>query len=433
MRRFGTLGLLVGFGFTLPFFVTWSGCTLDTSGFGVPSSPEPGAGGSTSSTTGAGGISGAGGTSGVGGAGGQDVGSGGGQPAGSGGAGGGGGGVDAGCIGGEEICAPWWDTAWTRRRRILVDLANEAALADFPVLVRLEPKDIDYTATTPGGGDVRFVSDDGGVILSHEIEGWASGAKSYVWVRLPMVLPAAPNGPTVIWMYYGNPAAVVPAASEATWDSGFRSVHHFNADTNDSTIAANDGMSPNPPNAGPGIVAGARDFDGADDHLLLPDEGDYDFTTTVSVSTWILVKSFTKNWQAVVAKGDDSWRLHRESNTSGPGFGTTNLFGQNDNFGAPTSVNDGSWHHVAGVYDGKIKKVFVDGTLVSKALDSTIKNSSFPVCIGDNKEAMNRHFHGSIDEVRISSVVRSDAWMIAEHRTVTFNKTVTFGVDQPVP
>jgi hypothetical protein len=368
------------------------------------------------------------------GAGGQAVGSGGagGQAVGSGGAGGGAGGVDAGCIDDEEICAPWWDTAWSRRRRILVDLANETALADFPVLVRLEPGRIDYGATMPGGGDVRFVSEDGSVILSHEIEGWAFGGQSYVWVRLPVVLPAAAGGPTVLWMYYGNPGAA-PAASEATWDSGFRSVHHFNADTSDSTVAANDGMSPNPPSAGPGIVAGARDFDGMSDHLLLPDEGDYDFTTKVTVSAWILVKSFTKNWQAVVVKGDDSWRLNREGGTNGVGFGTTSTASQNDIFGAPTSVNDSQWHHVAGVYDGQTKKVFVDGTITSKALNISIKNSSFPVCIGENNEATGRHFHGSIDEVRISSVARSDAWMLAEHRTVTIDNTLTFGVDQTVP
>jgi hypothetical protein len=340
--------------------------------------------------------------------------------------------VDAGCVGDEEICAPWWDTAWKRRRRIQVDLANATPLIDFPVLVRLEPARINYAATTPGGGDVRFVSEDGAIILSHEIEAWASGDKSYVWVRLPVVLPAA-MGPTVLWMYYGNPGAAPPAAPEATWDLGFKSVHHFHADTNDSTAAQNDGVSQTPPSDGPGVVAGARVFDGVDDHLLLPNEPDYDFTIAVSVSAWIFVESFTKSWQAVVAKGDDSWRLHREGGTNGPGFGTTTTLNQNHNFGAPTNVNDGKWHHVAGVFDGQNKKVFVDGTIVSTPLTLGINNSSLPVCIGENNGATGRHFDGSIDEVRISSVARTDAWMAAEHRTVTVDNTLTFGVDQTIP
>lgn len=432
MRHFGTLGFLVGCGFTLPFFATWSGCMLDTSGFGV--SPNAGVGGSSSSTTAP---AGGGGTSDVGGAGGQAVGSGGagGKPAGSGGAGGGGGGGgegDAGCIGDEEICAPWWDTAWTRRRRILVDLANAAELIDFPVLVRLAADRIDYAVTKPGGTDVRFLSEDSAVVLSHEMEEWAAGNDSYVWVRLPVVSPAA-EGPTVLWMYYGNLGAVSPVVSEATWDSGFKSVHHFHADTNDSTSASNDGTSPNPPSAGPGMIAGARTFDGNDDHLLLPDEGDYDFTTAFSVSAWIRVQSFSKSWQAVVAKGDDSWRLHRDNNSNNLGLGTTSTSNQSDNLGAQTNVNDNNWHHVAGVYDGQNKKVFVDGMLVSKSYTSELKNSNYQVCIGENIQATDRYFHGRIDEVRISSVARSDAWIIAEHRTVTVDSTLTFGVDQNVP
>jgi hypothetical protein len=432
VRRFGKLGLIVGAGFTLPSFVIWSGCLLDTTGFGLPPSLDPGVGGSSSSTTAS--TVGSGGTSGVGGAGGQAAGSGGagGQAAGSGGAGGVGGGVDAGCVGDKEICAPWWDATWKRRRRIQVDLANATALADFPVLVRLDSQRIDYAVTKPDGGDVRFVSEDGAVILSHEIEAWDAVASSYVWVRLPEVQPAA-NGPTVLWMYYRNPAAAAPAASESTWDSHFKSVHHFHADTNDSTAAANDGNSPNLPSPGPGIIAGARVFDGINDHLLLPDEADYDFTTTVSVSAWIRVQSFTTNWQAIVAKGDHSWRLHREGGSQTPGFGTTNPADQNDNFGSPVTVNDNTWHHVAGVYDGQTKKVFVDGMIASKPFTAAIKNSIHPVGIGENTEAVGRHFYGSIDEVRISSVARSDAWMRAEHRTVTADNTVTFGMEQSVP
>ena len=32
-----------------------------------------------------------------------------------------------------------------------------------------------------------------------------------------------------------------------------------------------------------------------------------------------------------------------------------------DNFSGSISINDNTWHHVAVVYDGQTKKVFVDG------------------------------------------------------------------------
>lgn len=411
----------------LPALGAWLGCnTIIGLELGEPE--ETGSGGATPSSSS--------GDAPASGAGGQPAGSGGagGQPAGSGGAGGGVGGADAGCRGSEEVCAPWWDPTWARRRRILVDLANTTPLIDFPVLVRLDSGRIDYASAQPDGGDVRFLSEDGATILSHEVEAWAQDSSSYVWVRLPTVLPAMTDGPTVIWMYYGNPGAASPAAPQATWDPGFRSVHHFHADVSDSTAAANDAASPTPPSAGPGPVAGARVFDGVNDLLILPDEGDYDFTTMLSVSAWIRVSSFTKNWQAIVVKGNESWRLHRHDNTNSHGLGTTNVNNQNDSFGAGTNVNDGSWHHIAGVYDGQTKRLFVDGELVeTKSFIAVIQSSSYPVCIGENNQETGRHFHGSIDEVRISSVARSDAWLAAEHRTVTNDDALTFGIDQLVP
>lgn len=406
---------------------------LDSAGF----LGDPGAGGNTSSTSAA--SVGSGGAASVGSAGGQPVGSGGGGGNGgsggngSGGNGGSGGDTDAGCVGGEEVCAPWWDVGWTRRRRILVDLANTEPLIDYPVLVRLDGNRIDYAAAKPGGIDVRFLGEGSASPLSHEIEEWDTGSSSYVWVRLPVVQPIM-NGPTVIWMYYDNDAAGPAGDSEATWNAGFRSVHHFNVTMNDSTAATKHGTSPNPPSPGPGLIAGAHVFDGMNDRVLLPGEEDFDFATMLSVSAWVRVASFTMTWQTIVAKGDDSWRLHREWDTNFPGIGTTHVNPPYDNFGGSISINDNTWHHVAAVYDGQTKKVFVDGALdTSKSFNAAIVNSTYPVCIGDNNQAPNREFHGSIDEVRISSVALPNAWMAADYRTVTVNDALDFSMDVAVP
>jgi Concanavalin A-like lectin/glucanases superfamily/Domain of unknown function (DUF2341) len=398
----------------VPALAAWLGCNAII-GLELGEPGEPGSGGAAPSTS-----SSAAPTSGS--AGGQGT-------AGA----GGNGGADAGCIDAQEGCAPWWDPAWTRRRRLLIDLANAEALVDHPVLVRLDPSRIDYATTSPVGADLRFVSEGGAILLSHDIEAWDSGESSSIWVRVPTVRSVMESGPTAIWMYYGNPAAAVPSGPEATWDPGFTSVHHFHADLTDSTASANDGTSPAPPGSSIGPVAGARDFDGLDDHVILPDENDYDFSTALTVSAWIQVKSFTKGQQAIVTKGNDSWRLSRHNGTERLGFGTSHL-NLNDNMDGNTSVNDAAWHHVAIVYDGRTKKMFVDGALDElKSFSSPIQSSSYPVAIGENVELTSRSFHGVIDEVRISSVARSDAWIAAEHRTVTVDSAVSFGVEEPGP
>jgi hypothetical protein len=46
----------------------------------------------------------------------------------------------------------------------------------------------------------------------------------------------------------------------------------------------------------------------------LANESAFDFTNTFTVETWIKVNSFDLSYQAIIAKGDDSWRLSRNFN-----------------------------------------------------------------------------------------------------------------------
>jgi hypothetical protein len=75
------------------------------------------------------------------------------------------------------------------------------------------------------------------------------------------------------------------------------------------------------------------------------------------------------------------------------------------------SINDGQWHHVAGVYDGTNMFLYVDGTLdVSMPATGLIPQNSDPVAIGANVQAYvppcgcnepGYFFNGLIDEVSI--------------------------------
>jgi hypothetical protein len=67
-----------------------------------------------------------------------------------------------------------------------------------------------------------------------------------------------------------------------------------------------------------------------------------------------------------------------------------------------TDVNDGSWHHVAGVYDGKKICLYVDGKLdVSSEGSGYINKNDWPVLIGENAQRTERQWNGLIDDVRI--------------------------------
>lgn len=111
--------------------------------------------------------------------------------------------------------------------------------------------------------------------------------------------------------------------------------------------------------AAAGTPGTALDFDGIDDYVIIPNEPAFDFAAAMTVEAWIKVDSFTKEWQALITKGDSSWRLHRYGVSNTLSFGTTGL--SNEDLDGSAEVNDGQWHHVAAVFDGSWKYLYVDG------------------------------------------------------------------------
>lgn len=73
-------------------------------------------------------------------------------------------------------------------------------------------------------------------------------------------------------------------------------------------------------------------------------------------------------------------------------------------------LRPGTWHHVAGVFDGKQVRVYVDGKLVaSQPGKGRRRTNQLPLFLGadTNKNGgPTSHFAGSIDEVRLSKVAR---------------------------
>ena len=107
---------------------------------------------------------------------------------------------------------------------------------------------------------------------------------------------------------------------------------------------------------GAGLGAGnfAYQFNGCSSFVDCGQPADLaSWTGPITVMTWMKVNRWSKDWQAMVTKGDSSWRLHRNSATAGSrvvGWGTSGV-GPVDQAGA-RRVDDNLWHHVVAVYDG---------------------------------------------------------------------------------
>ena len=130
----------------------------------------------------------------------------------------------------------------------------------------------------------------------------------------------------------------------------------------------------------------------------------FDLTDAISITAWIKVNQFDRAWQAIVTKGDQAWRLHRAQSGNVLEFAGQNLSPVFYVTGS-VNVNDGKWHHVAGVYDGSSLSIYVDGVLdVSEAASGSIGTSTDDVMIGGNSDFATtdyRGWEGLIDDVRI--------------------------------
>ena len=174
--------------------------------------------------------------------------------------------------------------------------------------------------------------------------------------------------------------------------------------------------------AGPGS---ALQFNGTNGYAALSNTNVLNFNGSFTVEAWVKTSTtnLSHNWEAIVTKGDTAWRLHRYNGTHVASFGTAGL-SNGDLFGV-TPIDDRQWHHVAGVYDGSNKYLFVDGALeASNSVTGTLGQDSYPVYIGENAQATNRVWEGAIDEVRIWNVARSQMQVQTNmHRNLTGNET----------
>jgi hypothetical protein len=79
-------------------------------------------------------------------------------------------------------------------------------------------------------------------------------------------------------------------------------------------------------------------------------------------------------------------------------------------------VDDGQWHHVVGVSDGRRAALYLDGELEDSADAKPIALNSVPLRIGSNLEALGRGYGGCIDEVRLYGYGLSEAEVKALYR-----------------
>lgn len=334
---------------------------------------------------------------------------------------------------------------WRYRTRVgFPGYAGTEPVAGLPVLVVLNPalSGFSYDAfASAAGNDLRFANANETELLPYEIEDWNDAqSNSYVWTRVPL-LDSTTN---FIWAYWGNPRALAPpgyTTNGTTWSENFLGVWHFGPDEGtaleDATAAGRDGRNFGTV-SGSGIASTGRRFiANENDYISLEGTPSSDFipyhNAPVNVSCWIKPDSISPAeiadflvcirgnenplvWPALaVALGENrmAYVLYADGGQTA-GFYSTN-----------THIRVDEWQYMTAEFSGFRFYLTVDGR---QAWSSSVANldaaSSHEAVFGSFAGGGN-FYDGLIDEVRISSTLRSTEWVWAEMMTIASNSVFT--------
>jgi hypothetical protein len=277
------------------------------------------------------------------------------------------------------------------------------------------------------GTDLRFADADESRVLNYEIEEWDVNGNSVVWVQVP----ALTNG-TYIWAYWGYSNALVAPSytmDGSTWSEGYEAVWHLHDDYSDATGNRGDAVNYGSSDT-IGLAADAQDFNGTSDRIDLGFAPNWYRANIHQLTVTAWAKPDTDNGKGTV------WGS--ESVLQGNGLaikqgsrGKWSFAVMGDSIDDPLQAM-GVWQQLALVLDQGQSRGYLNGDAPKIVGAHTWFTPGFLPLLGYLNGVSNSafHFDGKIDEVRISSIVRSDDWIAASWKTAGANDS--FVTNAPV-
>jgi len=362
--------------------------------------------------------------------------------------------IDARCLIAIWLQSTYWLTGWSYRRKITIDHTKiDNDLTDFPVLVKLTSSNFNFNHARNDGYDIRFTKDDGETLLKYERERHdAANEKAEYWVKIPSI---SSTTDTIFYIYYGKSDASDGEDAENVWDSNFMMVHHMNgssySDLKDSTSNNNDVTTErgNPTYNVEGKVDGAVDFErGNGDSLGIPDSPTLDGFDAYTIEMWFKAESFVTtdnefNWLLCKynTSGDQrSWSITIKRYAGELGFYhfySDDGINYNQAEKRPVTLNTGTWYYIAwhrsgANQDPKLYLNAVEQNPTNNGTVGTLFNSSSGLDIGDCTYHLGeREFDGILDEIRISNIERSEAWIKATYHTI-INDLLSYATEEVI-
>jgi len=325
--------------------------------------------------------------------------------------------------------------AWYSYERAITVQSSEvsggANLTQFPILVCANASSGACNATVSGlnqsgggahvqnanGYDIIFTTDSACVNqLNWEMEKYVPSTGEFeAWVSNSST-PLSYSSNTTLYMCYGNSAiSSFQSTASNVWDSNYTGVLHLPNGTsltaNDTTSNADNGTI-NGATASSGQIDGGANFVSASSQSIQLNNPPP--TVPFTFSAWAKLPAATGSNQALIGNninnGAEEWRINTSGYQDFVDSGLTDLGASN------TALSSGTWYYLTVSYDGGAIRFYLNG-----APDGTVSATSsfgyYPATIGEgyNFVGGQEYFNGSLDEVRISSVLRTDGWVATEY------------------
>jgi CheY-like chemotaxis protein len=320
---------------------------------------------------------------------------------------------------------------------------NPGTLSDYPVLVHLTGDWLKTTTVDPTNGRIEDVNGydivfryDGGSCtsgrpcdaLDFEIEKYnGTDGELIAWVRIPSLSKSAD---TDFYIYYGN-VCVSDDSQNATgvWNANYKGVWHLKEDPEasapqflDSTTNPNDGTANSLAiaNQVAGQIDGSLEFDDTSErHVSVSDHSSLQLSTNMTISVWLNTSDTQTDTAVIVNK----WSSGTSARNYWLGKWDENslAFFVDDTQTVTAGlslINDGAWHHVTGVADvaNSLLRIYVDGLEKNTtSYSGTSRTGTNALHIGHGSGEVSQEFDGIIDEVRVSSIVRTADWIQTDY------------------
>jgi hypothetical protein len=327
------------------------------------------------------------------------------------------------------------------------------------------------TAALANGADIRVTKADGTTDVPFEIESWTTGASGsgLLWVLLDSV-PANSASAYGLRVYWNKAAVTTMSSSSAVFDTanGYLAVWHFNqaagANLVDATVNAYSAVPTGTPTDNAASVLGnGKVFDGATHYTvgtgstlsLNTETGPYTITAwsnPTSCGSRITIASKYAN--------DNSEGTRQFALQTGPTSTNYRMTNNPTSFSNLTSNNEfvadatgacleATWTFLAGAYNTNGAPPSADATgaaFVTLSVDGgtpvtgvtanqgtgTSIGTNAPFLIG-NITSMDRYMNGTIDELTVSKVARSDDFIKLSYETQKIGATAVTVASVSVP